>query len=564
MQIANRVADFQAECTESVYEGLMNRCFINSLKKNIDLTPEMAKECVDYSTNVLRNAGGIALLMNAIESADPRTKSFLSRISDQCVIVGAEMSRDMILSDALRSATEEADEDMEPMDDEMMDDIDEEQDPEDTTIDEELDNLGSYGAPPEMPKEFKNKDISEIQLDTKITTKELDALKRAAAKTDLDDISEIISDKVENVLQAEKVQRFKLNEEKERLKTAIMDNPNNAVSDEGAAESVMERMLAIPTSNLEVSVYNSLFSTLQRRAIESVLAYENTNIRMSDILTEITVNGTMPIFKPLKKTFESVVERASFMTAAVECGDDCHMEEVMKKATAIATIVYTMLEMMHTTKLHSCGPMDVRNMVTRNVKDVAPTNDVANVVNSDYQRAIECNKRRIYKCVEASDVDAIKSQLINTKVNLLAAKESGIAIKADVIDQLDNLIELADNRIAVLTAPVEESVIFDRMTSARATDVGNLNLIASVIKHKNFDNVKFKCLESSGSNALFDVYVEKGKDRVYTSRLQVSGMESVAPEKYVKFLIAKSKLNDIVHDDPIDYAVIYDGNITSL
>ena len=559
MQVSHRVADFQAECIESVFEGLMNRCFLRALKDNIDLTQDIANECVNYSTNVLRNAGGIALLMNAIESAEPKSKSFLSRIANECVAVGCEMSKDMILSDAVKSALEAGEEDAEPIDDEM-----DETDPEDTTLEDELGNLDDYSASPEMPAEFKNKDISEIQLDTKITEKELNALKQAAAKTDIDAVSNVISDKVSNVLQSEKVQRFKLNEEKERIKTAIMDNPNNDVNDEHAAEAVMNRMLAVPTAELDTSVYNSLFSTLQRRAIESLMAYEHVNIPVSDILTELTVNNTFNIFKPVEKTFESVVERATFMTAAMESGDDAHMEDVIKKATTLATVVYTMLEMLNTTKMNCCGPMDVKAMVTKNAKNVSPTNDVANVVNTDYKRAIEANKRRIYKCTEASDVEEIKANLINTKANLMSARESGIAIKDDVIDQLSNIISIADQRIADLNRPAKESAVLDRMTSARSIDLGNLNLIASSIKYKNFDNIKFKCTECTDSIASFDVYADKGRDHVYKTSLLVRGMEGVELDKYVKYLVSKSKFNGMVKDnEPIDYAVMYDGHVTS-
>jgi hypothetical protein len=497
--------------------------------------------------------------MNAIESADTKSKGFLSRIATECVAVGCEMSKDMILSDAIRCALEAGEDEIDaPMGDEMDD-----ADPEDTTLEDELGNLDNYSASPEMPAEFKNKDISEIQLDTKITEKELNALKQAAAKTDIDAISNVISDKVSNVLQSEKVQRYKLNEEKERLKTAIMNDPSNDVNDENAAEAVMTRMLAVPMADLETSVYNSLFSTLQRRAIESIMAYENTNIPVSDILTELTVNNTFEIFKPIKKTFESVVERATFMTAAMECGDDDHMNDIMEKATTIATIVYTMLEMLHTTKMNSCGPMDVKHMVNKNVKNVAPTNDVASIINSDYKKAIEENKRRIYKCTEASDVEAIKAKLISTKFNLMSAKESGIAVNDDVIAQISGVIDIATQRIADLTAPAKESAVLDRMTSARSVDLGNLNLIASSIKYKNFDNIKFKCTECTDSSAMFDIYADKGKDHVYKTSILVKGMEGVEPDKYIKYLVTKSKLTNMPKADEIDYAVIYDGKITS-
>lgn len=559
MQNSNRISDFQAECCESVYEGLMNRCFVNALKKNIKMTPEIGKECVKYSTNVLRNAGGISLLTNAIESAeDTMTKSFLSRISDACVFIGMEMSKNMILSDAVKGALEAQDEGIDDgyEDEDMMD----EPEPEDTTLTDEMDNLDSMSAVPEMPKEFKNKDISEIQLDTRITDRELAALKTAAEKTDLDDISTIISDKVANVLQAEKVQRFKLTEEKERLKSAIMDNPTNDISDDSAAEAAMERMLAVPMSKLDTTVYNSLFSTLQRRAIESLLAYNNSNVGVADILTELTINNTLNIFKPLEKTFESVLTQASFMSAAMECGDDCQMDDIMQKATTIATIVYTMLEMMHTTKLNSCTPMDVKDMMTKNAKDVAPTNDVANVVNRDYKRAIEENKRRIYKCTEASDVEIIRAKLVDSKINILAAKESGIAIKDDVVDQISNLIDIANQRIEDLSKPATETAVLDRMTSARSADLGKMNLIASSIKYKNFDNIRFKCTEAVDNRALFNITAEKDKNCVYKTQLDVVGMEGVEPDKYIKYLVSQSRFNGMVKNgEPVDYVVEYEG-----
>ena len=558
MQNSNRVADFQAECCEAVYEGLMNRCFLNALKKNINMTHDMAKECAKYSTSVLRNAGGISLLTDAIESADPVTKRFLSRISDECVAISTEMSKDMILADAVKSALEAE----EPMDDNFEDDdMMDEPEPEDTTLTDEMDNLDSMSAVPEMPKEFKNKDISEIQLDTRITEKELNALKTAANKTDLDDMAGIISDKVANVLQAEKVQRAKLTEEKERIKNAIMDNPSNEISDDSAAEAAMDRILAVPMSKLGMTVYNTLFSTLQRRAIESVMAYGNTNIPVADILTELTINNTYDIFKPVKKTFESVITQASFMSAATEgCCDDEKMDDVISKATTFATIVYTMLEMLHTSKLHCCSPMDVRHMMTKNPKDVAPTNDVANVINRDYVRAVEENKRRIYKCTEAEDVEAIRAKLVDSKINIITAKESGMAINDDVLTQICGLIDIANQRIADLSKPAAESTVLDRMTTARAADLGNLNLIASSIKYKNFDNIRFKCVEATGANGTFNVFAESKNNCVYKTQLDVVGMEGVEPDKYIKFLVGQSRFNGMVKNgEPVDYVVEYDS-----
>ena len=98
------------------------------------------------------------------------------------------------------------------------------------------------------------------------------------------------------------------------------------------------------------------------------------------------------------------------------------------------------------------------------------------------------------------------------------------------------------------------------MTNTRAADVGKLNLIASSIKYKNFDNIRFKCTESVGNMASFDVYANKGKDTVYKTRLDVVGMESVDPAKYIKYLVSKSKLNERSN---IDYAVTYNSQTSS-
>ena len=141
----------------------------------------------------------------------------------------------------------------------------------------------------------------------------------------------------------------------------------------------------------------------------------------------------------------------------------------------------------------------------------------------------------------------------------MTAKESGLAIKDVVLEELSHLIDIANKRIEDLNKPANEGAVLDRMTSARSVDIGKLNLIASSIKYKNFDNIRFKCTESVGNMASFDVYANKGKTPVYKTRLDVIGMESVDPAKYIKYLVNKSKLVDKAD---VDYAVTYNSNTT--
>lgn len=564
------VALFQLQCCESVYEALMSKCFIKALKPNIPLSPEIAKECATYCTAVLRNAGGIGLLTNAIESATGSKKSFLQRFNDACVSTGLQISTEAVLNDAMWSAIEDAEEDDVPTDVDLgedEDDLDEYDDMDPDDIDDEPEE-----AAPEMPKEFKGKTIDQIQLDTKISEKELGKLKSAADKVDLDDISQIISDKVTNVIQAEKVQRYKLNEEKERIKQAIIDDSSNAIEDENAAESAMDTMLNVPLSRLDTGVYTTLFSTIQRRAIESTMIYENGNVSVADMLTELTVNNTMDCFHPVNKTFYDATSRAIEMSVITEDCDEEHMEKVINSATTFATIVYTMLEMLHTMNLNTCTPKDVKAVVTKNAGKVAPTNDVCNAINKNATAAIEDKKKFIMACAKKNDTIGLENAISDIKVikgRLIQAKENvGLKINDSIMPQLDNLIDIASQKKAAIEAQYtmgNESASYDRVTAARRSDISRMDSIARALRSKNFDNIKFKCCESSGESTIFSVSAERGKTPVYKTELCVAAMESIAPEKYIKYLINGSKLKDVTpNNETPDYCVINKGQIHNL
>lgn len=569
------INNFQANCIESAFEAIVSKCFIDALKKNIPFSPTIAAECADFSKKVIRNAGGISLLTNAIESSkltDISKKGFLERFNNACVEAGLEMSSSMILRDACMSAIEDANDE--------SDDFGESPEPEmeDENYDEDMGDISEdeesiEDEAPEMPKEFKGKPIDEIQLDTKISPKELDALKRAAGKIDLEEISQVVSDKVANVIQAEKVQRFKLNEEKERIKQAIIDDPNNGIEDENAAESAMETMLNVPVSKLDTAVYTTLFSTLQRRAVESVMTYERGNTSVSDILAEITVNNTFDIFKPEQMTFFDATSKAVEMTIATEACDDDHMENVIKNSTIFATIIYTLLETLHTMNLNTCCPTDVKKIITKNADDVTARTKVESKMN-DYKEALEAKKRCIISCAKKRDVVGLEnavSDMTIIKGRLITAKESvGFNVKPEVMAELDSLIDLANNQISIIESSynqgMESTMGYDKITAARESDISQMNSIARSLKYKTFDNIKFKCCESAGSSAVFSVSAEVGKTPVYTTELKVTGMESaITPDRYISYLCKNSKISDLTKaNENIDICVVSKGQIYSI
>ena len=573
--ISNIPADaterFQLECCESAFEALFNKCYIKALAPNLpSITNEkILTECVNYSTQVLRNAGGIKLLTDAIENAkNPANKSFLMNLNSACVEAGNAMAASMLTTSV---ATEEGEPDQSMQEQPAPEDNGQDQysDDEDDLPEEDDQQEEPEEIVPEMPKIFKGKEINDIQLDTRITDKELNTLKNAAAKTDIDNVSAIVADKVANVLQAEKVNRYKINEEKERLKQAIIDDPSNSADDENAAESVMQTLLEIPLDKIESPVYNSFFSTIQRKVMESVVVYGNTNTQVADILTEITANDTLPIFTPVKMSFQDACTRAIEMTVATESLDPAVMQNIAQKATTFATMIYTLIEMLNTTGLHQCTTNEVKCAMNKDTAPVSPTNDVVQTVNAGCEPAIERYKKRILGMNTCEQVNKAVENIKMLKGKLAAAKENtGLRISDNVFSKLDELIDFGTKRAQAIEQSATmgvESAMIDTVSRVREADIGRLDSVARVLKYKNQDNVVFRCLESTGSEAAFAVDARLGNSKVYSTTVNVAGMEAAEPDAYMNYILKKSKLHDIAPNQQTpEFCVVHNGRKTSI
>lgn len=610
------------------FESLFTKCFVDALYPNVNIKGknEVIAECVDYSKKTLRNAGGISILTNAIESTnDPYKKEFLNEFNNACVELGNSMVVDRVIEHAINSradeafgpfgkskkstsndvnfddvtakytkinknlsdkrqtlsaksdsedkkkfgrimkgynrsvATEEYDEDVDD-----MNDIDVEDDDIDVSGTEKDDIVSKE---PEMPKSLAGKDIGEVQLDSRISDKDIDNLKKAASKIDISNISKIVSDKVADVIQAEKVARFKLEEEKERLKQALINDEDNSIEDDNAAESAMESMLEIPLSKYDVRTHTSLFSTLQRRAVESIMSYkmDSKNVNTSDVLSEITINNTLDIFKPQQMTFYSAATKAIEMTVVNESADPETMQKIVSNATIFATIIYTFIELLNTMSLHTCTRNEIKDICTKNC-NVSSVNDVACVVNKNATAAIENNKKNILKMSSIEDVNNAISDIKILKGNLVDAKEqAGVPIEQNVFDKLDELIECGERRISTIESnfkALTESAIDMGIAKNKDADVSKLNGITAAIKYKTFDNVKFVCKEAAGGKGVFAVEACLGKTPIYTSNLLVTGMESATPERYVQYLVQRSNLKSVTpRGDQPDYCAVVNGHV---
>ena len=622
---SNLVENFQLDCCEIAFESLFTKCFVNALAPNVAITgkSDVIAECATYAKTALRNAGGISLLTNALENTtDPYKKEFLMDFNNACVELGNSMVMNRVINHALSSAEEGLDlfgkkkccgnkkdvnfddvtakfqnmnkslsskrqsltNDENEKDKKRFDNImknrnmklvtEEYDDTDDMYIeDDDIDTLNGsekddiVSSEPEMPKSLAGKDIGEIQLDSKISETDIENLKKAAAKIDIDNISRVVSDKVADVIQAEKVARFRLDEEKERLKQALINDESNAIEDDDAAESAMESMLEIPLSKYDVRTHTSLFSTLQRRAVESIMSYkmDTDNINASDILSEITINNTFDIFTPQSMSFYSAATKAIEMTIANESADPETMQKIISNATIFATIIYTFIEMLNTMSLHNCTRNEIKDICTKNC-NVSSVNDVACVVNKNASAAIENNKKNILKMTSIEDVNNAISDIKILKGNLVKAKEqAGIPIEQRVFDKLDTLIEFGEQRISNIEnnfKALTESAIDESISRNKDVDVSKLNGITAAIKYKTFDNVKFICKEAVGGRGMFAVEACLGKTPIYTTNLIVNGMESAEPERYIQYLVQRSNLKSVTpRGDQPDYCAVVNGHI---
>lgn len=560
---SNLVENFQLECCELAFESLFTKCFIDALSPNISIKGkrDVITECATYAKTALRNAGGILLLTNAMENTtDPYKKEFLTDFNSACVELGNSMVVNRVIDHAIASkATEEFDDDIDDTADMDIedDDID--------MIDDTNDDI--VKTEPQMPKSLAGKDIGEVQLDSKITDKDIDNLKRAAAKIDIDNISKIVSDKVADVIQAEKVARYRLDEEKERLKQALINDDNNAIEDENAAESAMESMLEIPLSKYSVRTHTSLYSTLQRRAVESIMSYklDSSNVDASDVLSEITINSTLDIFKPQQMTFYSAATKAIEMTVVNESADSETMQKIVSNATIFATIIYTFIELLNTMSLHTCTRNEIKDICTKNC-NVSSVNDVACVVNKNASAAIENNKKNILKMTSIEDVNNAISDIKILRGNLVDAKEqAGVPIDKTVFDKLDELVEYGERRISAIESSFKaltESAVDESISRNKEADVSKVNGIAAAIKYKTFDNIKFVCKEAAGGRGMFAVEACLGKTPIYETKLLVTGMESAEPERYIQYLVQQSNIKSITpRGDQPDYCAVVNGHV---
>ncbi len=558
--ITNSAERLRLECYEIAFESLFTKCFINSLTPNVNCTStDVVSECANYAKSAIRNAGGIGVLTNAVEhESDPFKKEFLNNFVDSCVSIGNEMSNRILAKQIMKSAIE-SDENMD-FDDPDEDDLD---------ADDTTDTEDDIDTAPEMPKSFSGKDISEMQLDTKISDKDIENLKKAADKLDLDSISKVVSDKVADVIQAEKVTRYKLDEEKQRLKQALIDDDSNDITDDNVAESAMESMLEVPLVKYDVTAHRTFFSNIQRKAVESLMSYKsNADVQAADVLMDITARNTTSIFTPKELSFKDAATKVIEMTVATECASPEQMTDIVSKATIFATIIYTLVEMMHTTSLYKCTPKEVKDVCTREC-DVSRVNDVANIVNKNATAAVEMNKKTIGKMVSIEDVRDLDEYYTDLKTKLQNAKESaGIPIDDAVIAKLDELTTFAENRMIDIEKsyqPGAESYSYDSLSRTREDDVHRLNSIANAIKYKTFDNIKFRCKEATDTTAVFAVEACIGKTPIYSSQLNLAGLENVEPERYIQYLMEKSTIRSVVpRGEQPDYCAVINGHTITL
>ena len=582
-QIFNKMKDL-------TFHTVVNKVLLGALPiDSSELTRENAIAISTYSLKALESAGGFGLLEKAIENTkDPIKKNFLNTIHDVCI----ESAKDVVN----RIAMEDTDDivvttrEIDPGDtkstdsentsntedsgaDPSLDDKDMKDDPvnSDTSIDDIKAPDDSKPVPIKPEVIRQGIPFQKLVADAKMTDAEYGRFVDRMGKLDIPEVSKMINERVETAMKAEKETYRMIDESDQKLRDAITDK----AEDEGEsltddqAEEIKESMLLVPLKN-STRDHISLISKLQTAAIESIQISNTTDFDKvdPDMLLNITENYTIPgIFSHTEPTltqiFEGALNRVKF-EAANECV--CPQQAVVL-GTALATIVYTLLQTMHSMNLIHITPM----MVKQCCHGITPCEDRRPVHLNDYdvrvRSALEKQCRRINKMRYAPDVESAIDELNNIRNKVYTARDYGYKVSDETVEAIENAISRALTKKNEIECALESTLVDNKSSYGHSrryfeTDVANMNRLTRTFANKPVDAIEFRCTE--GADIINVIGIKDGHNVVNTSFALESSID-VPTAKYIKRLVGLSNIKDIEFGGSIPTITTYiDGNRTRI
>ena len=556
--IQNMIANMSAvEHTEAAV-----RDYVNTLRLAI------ATEAGNMFESVLKTEDNMNEFLKAMEAEEEDTKTMVDENDPEY----AEM---MEAKKAHQEGTDQADDILAEDDPDAV--MNDETKPDE--FDEELNKDEEDKSSSIQPEVIRHGvPLKKLVADAKMTDEEYNRFASRLDRLDIPAVTNIVNDRVVTAMKAEK-ETYQLNDEaNQRLKDAITSSKNeeiNAGMDTSAednlddtsfetpddnesqdsltttdAESneIKESVLAIPMMK-HTQEHVSVFSKIQSSAIEGLLAQgvKDFSTINFDILRDITLESTLDIFpnKP-EKTFAQKMERLNAATEGF-CIDSINKEDLMTVGTAMCTIIFTLLQTLHTMNLVKVTPTMARTMCTNNhcgssVMDPKTVNNVT----PEARAALEEQRRAIAKIDNVPDLENVITAATNISNNLAAAKAKGAVIDESIESTVNNIIDEANKKISSLTNALESVTLGDETLNNRylSMDISSMDMAANAFRNTPVDQLNFKCTESADGTFINIVGIKDRKAVKETSAvLKYAG--EMATENYIGLVVSHSKMNNV-------------------
>lgn len=582
-QVYNKMKDL-------TFHTAVNKVLLGALPiDNSEMTRENVIAISTYSLKALESAGGFGLLEKAIENTkDPIKKNFLCELRSVCEESAMEVANriameaefgtaqagdvvnDNAAPDSDTPATDNDNSGADPnLDDETM-----KNDPEndDTSIDDVKapDDTKQVPIKPEVIRQ--GVPFKDLLADAKMTDKEYQSYVDKLGKFDLPEVSKAINERVAIAMKAEKETYRMVDEADQKLRDAIVDKADDEgdTLTEDQAEEIKESMLAVPLKNSHRD-HLSLISKLQTAAIESLQISNTTNYdridpyQLLNITENYAIDGIFSHTEPsLEQSFDAALNLVRYQ-AAIESVIDPQQAVVL--GTAMATVVYTLLQTLHSMNLVHITPV----MVQRCCHRITPFEDRHPHGLDDFdvkvRSALEKQNRRIHRMNYAPDVESAIEELNHVRSKVYTARDKGFDIEDATVEAIENVINAALDKKNNLNAALEATLVPPSTSYGHSgryleSDICSMNRLTRTFRNQPVDAIEFICTE--GANVINVIGIKDGKN-VKTTSIALEANLDVPTASYLKRLISSSNITSLSYGDTCPTITSYiDGNRTRL
>lgn len=446
------------------FESMISAVFISALplsdeekkdKKNI-------RALKSFASQALESAGGYQLLLDAISTQkNPAKLATLRDINSICYTTAVDAATRYALEATSDDAEKELSDAGDDLEDLKVDMNDEDTTDTENTDDEATDTSTGETSEtpieeekPEPPKKkiLAGKSLKELTLDAKMTDQEYNQLAKKAESIDMDQIAEIVNDKIVKVVAEEKKSYEKIDAANDRLKAALIERDD--IIEEENPDAAKESVEKIYNLNFTPDVpreHKSLFSSLQSKMAETLIATESVSLtEFNPEICHKVMCRTLPRTFTETVTLSSAIEEALSTSIAVEGwnGDNCN--DVIKFASLATIIIMTFLETLNTLNINVCSKDEVRQAVDCHNYTRAPVNQIASNVDTSARIALDNIHASIKRTNDISDLENAmeKTVFISSKLNEVAKK--GHPVSPKVLTSLESIQTEIKARLATI------------------------------------------------------------------------------------------------------------------